>query len=236
MAAVANPKPEAPVIDHLVKRLWMAGGLVLLASTVHVQPASAGGFVVADTLPLEPSPAPRLDQGGVLDRGFWERALREARRFRDLHGGVFGYIGRYGVSGELAEAIDGAARREGIDPELGFRLVRVESRFKTRARGPAGALGLMQLMPGTARRIDRRVSDEELFEPATNLRIGFRYLRSLLDMYDGDVRLALLAYNRGEGTVNRYLRSGRDPENGYSRKVLGTAGASPYRGSGRIER
>lgn len=224
------------MIDLLVKRRWLAGGIVLLVGTAPAHPASASSFAVADTIPVAPSPAPRLDQGGVLDRSFWERALREARRFRALQGGGFASIRRYGVSGELAEAIDGAARREGIDPELGFRLVRVESRFKARARGPAGALGLMQLMPGTARSIDRRVSDEDLFEPAINLRIGFRYLRSLLDMYGGDVRLALLAYNRGEGTVNRYLRSGRDPENGYSRKVLGTAGANPYRGSGRVER
>lgn len=210
--------------------------LLLLPGAALVRPAHASPGALPDTLPLALSPAPSLDQTGPLGRTFWERALREARRFRDLQGGIFGHIRRYGVSNELAEAIDGAARREGIDPELGFRIVRTESRFKARARGPAGALGLMQVMPGTARGIDRRVRDDELLEPATNLRIGFRYLRQLLDMYDGDVRLALLAYNRGEGTVNRYLRSGRDPENGYSHRVLGTAGLDPYRGTGTLER
>jgi len=54
----------------------------------------------------------------------------------------------------------------------------------------------------------------------TNLRVGFRYLRYLIDKYDGNVRLALTAYNRGPGTVDRLLRQGRNPDNGYAGKVL----------------
>ena len=73
-----------------------------------------------------------------------------------------------------------------------------------------------------------------MLEPKTNLRVGFRYLRRLIRDFDGDVRLALLAYNRGEGTVSRLLRRGRDPENGYSGKVLGR-GESRYSGKGTFE-
>jgi soluble lytic murein transglycosylase-like protein len=139
----------------------------------------------------------------------------------------------YGTSPELARLIIDSAIAEGINPDLAFRLVRVESVFRPRARGPRGALGLTQLMPSTARAIDRTVRTEaQILEPETNLRLGFRHLRRMIDRYDGDVRLGLLAYNRGEGTVDRALRSGRDPENGYSRKVLGTHGHRPYRGSG----
>jgi soluble lytic murein transglycosylase-like protein len=147
------------------------------------------------------------------------------------------YARQYGISTELARSIIQVALDEGLDPELAFRLVRTESRFKTRARGPQGALGLTQLMPSTARVIDRSVRTEaQILDPATNLRLGFRYLRQMIVRYDGDVRLGLLAYNRGEVSVDRALRSGRDPENGYSHKVLGTRGKSPYRGKGLVGR
>jgi len=167
--------------------------------------------------------------------GFWERLRAEARRFRELNANPFSYATRYRISHELASSIHDAARTEGIDPELAFRLVRVESNFNPRARSYAGAMGLTQLMPGTARSIDRRMADRSrLLDPEANLRVGFRYLRNLLRHYDGDVRLALLAYNRGENRVDRDLRSGRDPENGYSGKVLGR-GADRYRGVGVVQ-
>jgi soluble lytic murein transglycosylase-like protein len=149
------------------------------------------------------------------------------------------YAARYRISPGLAQTIIDAAIAERVDPELAFRLIRVESVFRVRARGPAGALGLTQLMPSTARSIDRSVRTEaQIMEPSTNLRLGFRYLRGMIEKYDGDVRLGLLAYNRGETAVNRALRAGRDPENGYSRKVLGgiSGGGEPYRGLGLLSR
>ena len=127
------------------------------------------------------------------------------------------------------------AMAAGVDPDLAFRLIRVESVFKVRARGPQGALGLMQLMPGTARSLDRSLDSEgEIFEPDNNLRIGLRYLRQMIERYD-DVRLGLLAYNRGQTAVDRALRRGQDPENGYSHKVLGTRGSNPYEGPGLLD-
>ena len=78
-------------------------------------------------------------------------------------------------------------------------------------------------------------SPERIMHPERNLRVGFRYLRGLIRKYRGDLRLALLAYNRGDGAVDRDLRRGRDPENGYTRRVLGT-GVERYRGSGLAER
>jgi soluble lytic murein transglycosylase-like protein len=168
----------------------------------------------------------------VGSRGFWTWLRDEARRFRELNGGPFAYARRYRISTELAGDIHRAAEEEGIDPDLAFRLVRVESGFNPRARSYAGALGLTQLMPGTARWLDRRMTTREaILHPERNLRAGFRYLNQLIRQYDGDLRLALLAYNRGHGAVDRDLRRGRDPENGYTRKVLGV-GAERYRGSG----
>jgi len=142
------------------------------------------------------------------------------------------YSRRYDISPELARDIVEQALEAGIDPELAFRVIRVESVFNIRARGPQGSLGLMQLMPGTARSLDRSLDSEgEILEPRNNLRVGLRYLRSLIERYN-DVRLGLLAYNRGENAVNRALRRGVDPENGYTHKVLGTHSDNPYSGPG----
>ena len=120
----------------------------------------------------------------------------------------------------LADEIHFAALQEKVDPAIAFRLVRAESSFRPAAVSPVGALGLTQLMPSTARWLQPGTSRKELLEPRTNLRVGFRYLRQLIDQYDGDTRLALTAYNRGPGTVDRLLRGGENPENGYADFVL----------------
>lgn len=141
---------------------------------------------------------------------------------------------RYGISLELVAAIEQAALAEGIDPDLALRLVKVESGFRERAVSPAGARGLTQLMPATAADLQPGITEESLFDRTTNLRLGLRYLRWLLDRYDGDLSEALHAYNRGPGTVARIRAAGGDPANGYAERVLrGTAARPPYRGDGR---
>jgi soluble lytic murein transglycosylase-like protein len=82
-------------------------------------------------------------------------------------------------------------------------------------------VGLTQLMPSTARYFKRGVSREALFDRDTNLRIGFRYLRTLIERYNGNLELALLAYNRGPERVDELIRAGQDPDNGYVEMVLG---------------
>jgi soluble lytic murein transglycosylase-like protein len=140
------------------------------------------------------------------------------------------YAFRYGIPVELADEIERAAVAERIPVELAFRLGRVESAFSERAVSSAGALGLTQLMPGTAEELRPGIAREEVFERGTNLRLGFRYLRWLLDVYDGDVEVALTAYNRGPGTVGRIRSTGGDPGNGYAELVLGERGGSRVRG------
>jgi len=144
---------------------------------------------------------------------------------------IMQYSTKYGITAGLAGSVFDASLREGIDPELAFRLVRLESEFNPRAVSKVGALGLTQLMPSTAKMLDKKVvSREQLFNPQTNLRVGFRYLRSLLDMFKGDVNLALLAYNRGEDAVWRDVRAGVDPGNGYDRWVM-----TDYKGKGLMQ-
>lgn len=126
----------------------------------------------------------------------------------------------YPVTERLARSIVDAALEHGIEPEMAFGLVRAESSFRNGATSHVGAVGLTQLMPRTARWLEPGVSVRDLRDPDTNLRIGMRYLRQLIDKYDGNERLALLAYNRGPGTVDRVLKRGGNPNNGYVEKVL----------------
>src|SRR4051812_16525957 len=134
---------------------------------------------------------------------------------------IIQYSTQYGITAGLAGHVFDASLREGIDPELAFRLVRLESEFNAHAISKVGAIGLTQLMPSTAKMLEKKpVTREQLFNPQTNLRVGFRYLRSLLDQYKGNVNYALLAYNRGEDAVWRDVRAGVDPGNGYDRWVM----------------
>lgn len=142
------------------------------------------------------------------------------------------YAIRYGISYDLAAVIRRTAQEEGIDPDLAFRLVHVESRFEERAVSPVGAMGLTQLMPATAAFLQPGITEEEIFDPEVNLRLGFRYLGTLLKTYDGRVPDALHAYNRGPGTVARIRAQGGDPSNGYADKVLGSGSEEVYVGTG----
>jgi soluble lytic murein transglycosylase-like protein len=125
------------------------------------------------------------------------------------------------VSDALARQIHEAALENDIEPEVAFGLVRTESGFKNAATSHVGAIGLTQLMPATARWLKPGTTRSDLRNSETNLNIGFRYLRDLIDKYDGDTELALLAYNRGPGTVDRVLRRGGNPDNGYADMVMG---------------
>jgi len=100
------------------------------------------------------------------------------------------------------EQIYQAARRNGLDPEVVAAVVGAESAFNPRALSVKGARGLMQLMPATARRFG--VTEERIHDPEANVEAGTRYLAWLLDRFDGDLALALAAYNAGEGTIDRY--------------------------------
>jgi soluble lytic murein transglycosylase-like protein len=133
---------------------------------------------------------------------------------------VFTYSTRYRIGTELAGKIYDAAIKAGIEPELGFRVVRIESEFKSRATSPVGAVGLMQLMPATARHYVPHATREDLYNPDLNLQIGFKYLRGLIREYKGNVGLALLVYNRGPVAVKNAISMGLDPTNGYEHVVM----------------
>ena len=93
-----------------------------------------------------------------------------------------------------------SGKRNGVDPLLLYAIMHQESTFKARAVSPKGARGLMQLMPLTA----RRFGVTNIFDPKQNIEGGTRYMRFLLDYFEGDVELALAGYNAGEGAVLKY--------------------------------
>lgn len=99
-----------------------------------------------------------------------------------------------------ADEIALAAHEAGVDPALVHAVIQVESAYRANAVSEKGALGLMQVMPETA----RRFGVHDASEPKANLKAGTRYLRVLLDLFDQRIELALAAYNAGEGAVLRY--------------------------------
>jgi soluble lytic murein transglycosylase len=95
--------------------------------------------------------------------------------------------------------------RSSVDPYLVAALIRQESGFNEKAKSRVGALGLMQLMPRTARLV-ARVSARKLFEPETNVKVGVKYFKNLLKRFDGDAELALAGYNAGPDRVDEWVK------------------------------
>ena len=101
---------------------------------------------------------------------------------------------------ELDKIIESASKESGVDPKLIYSVMNQESGFHSNAVSPKGARGLMQLIPATA----RRFGVQDIFDPKQNVHAGAKYLRFLLDTFDGDVELALAGYNAGENAVIKY--------------------------------
>lgn len=190
--------------------------------------AASVGFVVHDPGPTEAkaeaprfpvvigSEAVRLRTELEAVRGELDLANAQLARWHE----IFGFSSTYKVGADLAASIYDIALAEGIEPDLAFRLVRLESQFNDRATSPVGAIGLTQLMLPTARYFQKGITRDELYDRNTNLRIGFRYLRSLIRENKGNVQLALLVYNRGPVAVRNSRQQGRDPSNGYDRIIM----------------
>ena len=216
----------------IVKSRTVQGVLVLAAGlqgATVVAKHQAGGSQAATASPaaLAASMAPVLVSPPVMpaapeiDTAAADTAQVDSPDAAKAHALAEKYRAKgYAVSPTLAKSIHEAALESGIKPEVAFGLVRTESAFRNGATSHVGAIGLTQLMPKTANWLEPGTSRSDLRNPDTNLRIGFKYLARLMDRYDGNTRLALLAYNRGPGTVDRVLKRGGNPDNGYADMVL----------------
>lgn len=119
------------------------------------------------------------------------------------------------------EIIAAMAEAHGVNPMLVRAVIQVESNYRPTARSNKGAMGLMQLMPATAREYKVR----NPYDPAANIGAGVRHLKGLLDKFEGAVELALAAYNAGEGAVKKFngIPPYRETRN-YVSKILSLAG------------
>jgi soluble lytic murein transglycosylase len=152
-----------------------------------------------------------LDDNGLLlaatfaqSNGLYDRSINTAERTRRRHDFALRYPTPY------AAEIDAAARDNALDPALMYGLIRQESRFVSDVVSAAGAVGLMQLMPPTARSVARETGGDpraRLDDPGRNLRLGAYYLRHVLDRLDGLPVLGAAAYNAGPGRAQAWRGS-----------------------------
>lgn len=202
-------KRFSPTVRALRERLRRPATKQILAGLLLTTPAGLMYMRDAKEVVTTTSPIAQLEPVEVVAVSN-EQIARQAATL----------AGEYKIPKTLAHDIVRAATDEDISPRTALGLVRAESSFRTAAVSPVGAIGLTQLMPATARWLQPGVTRQELKNPETNLRIGFKYLRSLIDKYDGNETLALTAFNRGPGTVDKLLKRGANPDNGYAEKVL----------------
>lgn len=211
-------------LDHrpATQRLMLRGaGILVVLVAVGVALSSAPERITADdeNAPYTGTAAMRelfrLHSSLDAASGELELTRLELERAR----GILDYSAQYGIPADLAAKIYDAALKVGLDPDLGFRIVKIESGFRPDAKSSAGAIGLVQVMPRTAQYYDETLRAEDLYDPELNLKIGFRYFRYLLERY-GDLRTALLAYNRGPARIEELRAQGQDPGNGYAASVI----------------
>jgi len=207
------------------QKLMLQGGLSLLGALMV---SSIGGWArraSADDQPAAAAPAApgdmrSLQQSLEATRG----ELAVSRLQLERANAIIDYSTHYDIAADLSAAIYDIALAEGVDPALAFRLVKTESNFHAKAKSKVGAIGFTQVLPSTARLYEPGLTTQQLYDRNTNLRLGFRYLRDLLERYEGTpeakLRLALLAYNRGPSKVQELLDAGRDPQNGYATHIM----------------
>lgn len=208
-----------------VRTLLVRGGLLLVMAAVigtlagwtgRVRATDSAGKVPETTIIV----ARRI--GSLADQLATANGERDLLKIQlDRANAIMANSSKYQIPSDLAASIYDIALSEGIDPALGFQLVKIESEFKPNARSSMGAVGYTQVQVATARFYQPGVTERELMTNRDlNLRIGFRFLNDLLTKFDRDNHLALLAYNRGPAKVANILARGGDPTNGYSDAVL----------------
>jgi hypothetical protein len=206
-----------------MKRRWMLGLLGLLggacvsASPTPPQPTPNPATPELADGPAAPTPTPltEIDADAVAalpapaapepaPQGFDDDELRRIEAVQDI--------------------VQAASQAHGVDPTLINAVIWVESKFDRKARGPGGSLGLMQLMPKTAAGLAKQLGRKrDSYNADFNIHAGTLLLAQLLKRFDGDVTLALAGYNRGAGTVAKWMAAGEPlPEGtqGFVNRVL----------------
>lgn len=195
-------------------RVFVIAGLLVSAGSLAAETVSAQGrsrLFSSQTSVLDSRAAQQYNNSVRLQ----PPTVVTPTKYGVLEGTVPKYRGSY--RGEYLEMARAAARKHGVPEDLFLRLVNQESRFKPQARSHKGAIGLAQLMPGTAKQLGVDPHD-----PRQNLEGGARYLRMMYDEF-GSWRLALAAYNAGPGAVKKHggVPPFRETRN-YVKKIWGS--------------
>jgi soluble lytic murein transglycosylase-like protein len=184
------------VVDEMQKRILVIFGIVLLVG-------KAGPSLATDKIQAVVNP-----KGGVVFTNLGDNASAPAPEGRETKPAA--------VPSSLHLLVHTISRNHGVDPALVTAVMRTESGFNRWAVSPKGARGLMQLIPATGSRFGVR----DFFDPRQNIEGGVRYLKFLLDKFEGNLDLSLAAYNAGENLVERLGRVPSIPETvNYVRKV-----------------
>ena len=138
---------------------------------------------------------------------------------------------------KYSEYVETYSREYNIDTYLVYAIIKAESNFKEYAESTSNAIGLMQITKATAfetaEKMELEVTKEDLFDPELNIKIGIKYFRILLDKYENNINLSIIAYNAGIGNVDKWIENGTIKEDGsdienvpfketnnYARKIL----------------
>jgi soluble lytic murein transglycosylase-like protein len=195
--------------DPLMKRLFLAAVLVAFATAV-----TAADFSAADVPGIGVRQQGKIvirNRGNTITAwrffGNIRQALLTLRSVRSLHTSPYGPVlfnssARLAspMPAEVSSMIEAAAHTHGVDPRLVAAVASRESSWNPNAVSQAGAGGIMQIMPATARFLGLA----DIFDPRANIYAGTHYLRTLLDTFHGDLDLTLAAYNAGPGAVQKY--------------------------------
>jgi soluble lytic murein transglycosylase-like protein len=214
--------------------------LLTLVGTLMMFGVGAGscqqidGSATVNALPHVGAPPPGFEATNAADETAWRHVAVETQVDASGEPYTAGAIAAYLTSRHtglskleirrLAAAIISEALRHGVEPGLVLAVIQVESNGYHRAVSPVGALGLMQILPSTARELASKHGivwhgDETLFDPIVNVKLGTAYLKQLADRYD-HVPTALAAYNWGPGRIDRRLRNGKDLPEIYVNRVM----------------
>jgi soluble lytic murein transglycosylase-like protein len=212
-------KPRGPAAWRA--RLAAAGSVLLGAGLLGAAAASLTGLSAAKEARNNPDRVYQAEVAALraeIDDLHGKLNLADVRLARETT--IRRYSTDYQIPADLAEAIYDIALAETLEPDLAFRLVKVESRFRSDARSHKAAIGYTQLRIRTAREYDSTLTELDLLDRDTNLRYGFRFLKDLMNRYGGDYQTALVAYNRGPSRVDEIRARGEDPDNGYAGIVM----------------
>jgi len=198
-------RETSAIITEQMRKFLFIPVVLAAAVSAHAQnPYQFDNFDFANGVTVQTPPAPKMSSAKTTDA---KKLLKPTIKYMPAPDALMASTplnpslnGFTTGNGDVDDYIVESGKRNQVDPLLLYSIMHQESSFKTRAMSYKGARGLMQLMPPTA----MRFGVANIWDPKQNIEGGARYMRFLLDLFSGDVSLALAGYNAGEGAVMKF--------------------------------